>query len=47
MILIGGNTYDYTVLRGVLSETTGTRQMTVHALVDGRLVSHVQSLTRA
>lgn len=35
VILIGGNIYDYTVIRGVLSETTGTRQMTVHALVDG------------
>ncbi|MEV0612043.1 hypothetical protein AB0I81_01895 [Nonomuraea sp. NPDC050404] len=36
VILIGGNIYDYTVIRGVLSETTGTRQLTVHALVDGR-----------
>ncbi|MEW1846218.1 hypothetical protein AB0392_50390 [Nonomuraea angiospora] len=35
VILIGGNVYDYTVVRGVLSETTGTRQLTVHALVDG------------
>ncbi|MBF8186996.1 hypothetical protein ITP53_14875 [Nonomuraea sp. K274] len=35
VILIGGNIYDYTVVKGVLSETTGTRQMTVHALVDG------------
>jgi hypothetical protein len=35
VILIGGNIYDYAVVRGVLSETTGTRQMTVHALVDG------------
>ncbi|MBB5780533.1 hypothetical protein [Nonomuraea jabiensis] len=35
VILIGGNIYDYAVVRGVLSETTGTRQLTVHALVDG------------
>ncbi|MER6945673.1 hypothetical protein ABT294_16740 [Nonomuraea sp. NPDC000554] len=35
VILIGGNVYDYAVVKGVLSETTGTRQMTVHALVDG------------
>ncbi|MDX3099453.1 hypothetical protein ACIBO5_06855 [Nonomuraea angiospora] len=35
VILIGGNVYDYAVVRGVLSETTGTRQLTVHALVDG------------
>ncbi|MER6000508.1 hypothetical protein ABT120_18195 [Nonomuraea angiospora] len=35
VILVGGNVYDYTVVRGVLSETTGTRQLTVHALVDG------------
>ncbi|MEU7747197.1 hypothetical protein [Nonomuraea sp. NPDC049158] len=35
VILIGGNVYDYAVVKGVLSETTGTRRMTVHALVDG------------
>ncbi|MFI6319281.1 hypothetical protein ACIBG8_17255 [Nonomuraea sp. NPDC050556] len=35
VLLIGGNTYDYTVVKGVLSETTGTRQMTIHAVVDG------------
>ncbi|MEU4224589.1 hypothetical protein AB0F17_09860 [Nonomuraea sp. NPDC026600] len=35
VILIGGNVYDYAVVKGVLSETTGTRQLTVHALVDG------------
>jgi hypothetical protein len=35
VILIGGNIYDYTVLKGVLSTTTGTRRMTVHAVVDG------------
>ncbi|WP_433443054.1 hypothetical protein [Nonomuraea sp. CA-141351] len=35
VILIGGNIYDYAVVRGVLSETTGTKEMTVHALVDG------------
>ncbi|GAA2384062.1 hypothetical protein GCM10010404_45550 [Nonomuraea africana] len=34
-ILIGGNTYDYTVVRGILSETTATRQLTVHAVVNG------------
>jgi hypothetical protein len=35
VILIGGNVYDYAVVKGVLSETSGTRRMTVHALVDG------------
>jgi hypothetical protein len=34
-ILIGGNTYDYTTVRGILSETAGPREMTVHAVVDG------------
>ncbi|WP_344941837.1 hypothetical protein [Sphaerisporangium flaviroseum] len=35
VLLTGGNIYDYTVIRGVLSETTGARELTVHALVDG------------
>ncbi len=35
VILIGGNTYDYTVIKGILSTTTGTRQLTIHAVVDG------------
>ena len=35
VLLTGGNIYDYTVVKGVLADTTGTRQMTVHALVDG------------
>ncbi|SEF87404.1 chitin-binding protein [Nonomuraea solani] len=35
VILIGGNVYDHTVVRGVLAETAGARRMTVHALVDG------------
>lgn len=34
-ILIGGNTYDYTTLKGILSETTATKEMTVHAVVNG------------
>lgn len=34
-ILIGGNTYDFTTLKGILSETTATKEMTVHAVVDG------------
>ncbi|WP_152361914.1 hypothetical protein [Microlunatus speluncae] len=35
VILIGGNTYDYTAIKGILSTTTGTRQLTIHAVVDG------------
>ncbi|MEV0389714.1 hypothetical protein [Nonomuraea sp. NPDC050643] len=35
VILIGGNVYDYAVVKGVLAETAGPRRMTVHALVDG------------
>lgn len=35
VLLTGGNVYDYAVVKGVLAETTGTRRMTVHALVDG------------
>ncbi|MFC4013882.1 hypothetical protein ACFOY2_42110 [Nonomuraea purpurea] len=35
VILIGGNIYDYAVIKGVLAETAGPRPMTVHALVDG------------
>ncbi|MEZ0070755.1 hypothetical protein [Planotetraspora sp. GP83] len=35
VILIGGNIYDFAVVKGVLSETTATKQMTIHALVDG------------
>jgi hypothetical protein len=35
VLLTGGNVYDYAVIRGVLSDTTATRQLTVHALVDG------------
>ncbi|WP_157244607.1 heparin lyase I family protein [Nonomuraea typhae] len=34
-ILIGGNTYDYTVVKGILSETAATRQLTIHAVVNG------------
>ncbi|MBO3745917.1 hypothetical protein J5X84_07530 [Streptosporangiaceae bacterium NEAU-GS5] len=34
-ILIGGNIYDYTVIKGILSDTTATKQMTIHAVVDG------------
>ncbi|MFI9551509.1 hypothetical protein [Nonomuraea endophytica] len=34
-ILIGGNTYDYTTVKGILSETTATKEMTVHAVVNG------------
>ncbi|MDR8413463.1 hypothetical protein MTP10_32600 [Nonomuraea sp. 3-1Str] len=35
VLLIGGNIYDYAVVKGVLADTAGVRQMTVHALVDG------------
>jgi hypothetical protein len=35
VLLTGGNIYDYTVVRGVLSDTTATKRMTVYALVDG------------
>jgi len=35
VLLTGGNIYDYVVLRGILSTTTATKQMTIHALVDG------------
>jgi hypothetical protein len=35
VLLTGGNTYDYMVVKGVLSDTTATKQLTIHALVDG------------
>lgn len=35
VLLIGGNTYDYTAAKGILSDTAGVKQMTIHALVDG------------
>src|SRR4051812_210962 len=41
VLLTGGNVYDYAVIRGVLSETTATRPMTVHALVDGAQTFYV------
>jgi hypothetical protein len=33
--LTGGNIYDYMVMRGILSDKTATKQMTIHAVVDG------------
>jgi hypothetical protein len=36
VLLTGGNIYDYAVMRGILSDKTATRQMTIHAVVDGR-----------
>jgi hypothetical protein len=35
VILIGGNVYDYTVVRGVWSDVSAVRQLTIHAVVDG------------
>ena len=35
VLLIGGNTYDYAVVKGILSDTTATRQLTIHAVVNG------------
>jgi hypothetical protein len=35
VILIGGNVYDYAVVRGILSDVSATRQLTIHAVVDG------------
>jgi hypothetical protein len=35
VLLTGGNIYDYAVLRGILSDKTATKQMTIYALVDG------------
>lgn len=41
VLLIGGNIYDYTVVRGVLSTTTETKQMTIHAVVNGTQTFYV------
>jgi hypothetical protein len=35
VLLIGGNTYDYTVVKGILSTATATKQLTIHAIVNG------------
>lgn len=35
MINIGGNVYDFATVKGILSTETATRQLTVHAVVDG------------
>lgn len=35
VLLIGGNTYDYAVVKGILSATTATKQLTIHAIVTG------------
>lgn len=35
VLLIGGNTYDFMTLKGILSTTTATKQMTIHAVVNG------------
>ena len=35
VLLIGGNTYDFMTMRGILSDTTATKQLTIHAIVNG------------
>ncbi len=35
VLLIGGNHYDFMTMRGIWSDTTATKQMTIHAVVNG------------
>jgi hypothetical protein len=35
VILVGGNIYDFFVMKGILAETSGVKQLTIHAIVDG------------
>ncbi|GAB3754359.1 carbohydrate-binding protein [Microlunatus parietis] len=35
MINIGGNVYDFATVKGILSTEAATKQLTVHAIVDG------------
>jgi hypothetical protein len=41
VLLTGGNIYDYTVLKGILSDTTATKQLTIHAVVTGTQTFHL------
>jgi hypothetical protein len=41
VLLTGGNIYDYAVLKGILSDTTATKQLTIHALVNGTQTFHL------
>lgn len=35
VILVGGNIYDFMVMKGILAQESGTKLLTIHAVVDG------------
>lgn len=41
VLLIGGNIYDFMTMRGILSDTAETKQMTIHAIVNGTQTYYV------